>query len=279
MKSWLACLLVVGLVLGFCSPAGADGRTVVKFGSDLVVEEGMRVRDAVAVGGNVTVRGVVEHDVVAVAGAVILGPNAVVGRNVVSVGGMIEKAEGASVRGDLIEVNIPGLASVLTSVSRDGWRGLRWAFGILSFIAFIGFLALALLIVAVLPKPVTRISTLIEDSALKVTLWGLLGTLLIVPLAVFLAISVVGIVLIPVEIVLAVCAFLLGYIAVARLVGKKTVAALKKPDQPMLWETLLGLIILWVIGWVPVLGWAVKAVASLMGLGGVIASLLSLRTT
>lgn len=277
MKKWLVCLQVVGLVLGFRSLAGAEGRTIVKFGSDLVVEEGMGVRDAVAIGGHVTVNGVVEHDVVAVAGSVVLGSKAVVGRNVVSVGGAIEKAEGAEVRGDLIEVNIPGLSSVLRSVSWPSWQELRWAFGVISFIAFLGFLALTLLIVALLPKPVGLISAAVENSTLMVTLWGLLGSVLIVPLAVFLFISVVGIVLIPLEIFLVLCAFLVGYIAVAQLIGKKITAALRRPNQPMLWETFWGLIILWGVSWVPVLGWLINSVASLLGFGGVIAALLSAR--
>lgn len=277
MKKWLVCLQVVGLVLGFRSLAGAEGRTIVKFGSDLVVEERMRVRDAVAIGGHVTVNGVVEHDVVAVAGSVMLGSNAVVGRNVVSVGGAIEKAEGAEVRGDLFEVNIPGLSSVLRSVSWPSWQELRWAFGVISFIAFLGFLALALLIVAILPKPVGLISSAVENSTLMVALWGLLGAVLIVPLAVFLVISVVGIVLIPLEIFLVLCAFLVGYIAVAQLIGKKITAALRRPDQPMLWETFWGLIVLWGVSWVPVLGWLINSVASLLGFGGVIGALLSAR--
>lgn len=274
MEKRLAWVLVVGFVLGFQSLAEAGARNFVKFGSDLVVEEGTRARNAVAIGGDVTVNGMVERDVVAIAGSVLLGPKAVVGKNVVSVGGTIETADEATVRGELTEVNIPGLNSLLTAISRDGWEGLRWVLGVVSFIAFIGFLAFALLVVALLSKPIVRVSTAIEDNALKATLWGLLGTLLIVPLGVFLAISVVGIVLIPVEIALVICAYVVGYIAAARLVGKKIAEALRRPEHPMLLETLLGLIILWIIGWVPVLGWAVKAVASLLGLGGVIVALL-----
>ena len=277
MKKWFATLLLVGLVLGVRSLAEAERRTIVKFWSDIVVEEGMRVRDAVAIGGNVTVDGIVEHDAVAVAGSVFLGSKALVGRNVVSVGGAIEKAEGAVVRGDLTEVSIPGMSSVLRSVSWPSWEELRWAFGIISFVAFVGFLVLALVIVAVFPKPVGLISAAVEDRPLRVALWGLLGVLLIVPLAIFLAVSVVGIVLIPLEMFIVVCAFLVGYIAVAQLIGKKIITALKRSDQPMLWEAFWGLIILWVIGWAPILGWLVKAVAALLGLGGVIAVLLSAR--
>ena len=276
-RQQLACFLAMGLVLGLQSLAGAEDRTIVKFGSDLVIEEGMRVRDAVVIGGHITVNGVVEHDVVAVAGSVMLGSEAVVGRNAVSVGGTIDRAEGAEVQGDIVEVNIPGLASALTAAFWSNWEGLRWALTIISFIAFLGFLALALLTVALLPKPVGLISSAVENHTLKVGLWGILAMALIVPLAILLAVSVVGIVLIPLYVFLVVCAFLVGYIAVARLIGNKITIALKTPDRPMLWETFLGLIVLWTIGWVPIVGWLVKGVSALLGLGGVIACLLSAR--
>ena len=276
-RQQLACFLALGLVLGLQSLAGAEDRTIVKFWSDLVVEEAMRVRDAVVIGGHITVNGVVEHDVVAVGGSVMLGPNAVVGRNAVSLGGTIDRAEGAEVQGDIFEVNIPALASGLTSVFRDNWQGLRWAFQILALIAFIGFLALALLVIALLPGPVGLVSAAVENNTLKAALWGLLGMVMIVPLAIFLAVSVVGLVLMPLYGFLVACAFLSGYIAVAHLIGKKITTALKRPDQPMLWETFLGLIVLWAIGWVPIVGWMVNGVAGLLGLGGVIACLLGTR--
>ena len=277
MKKLLGYSLVLALVFGFRSLAGAEGRTIVKFGSDLVIEEGMRVRDAVVIGGHITVNGVVEHDVVAVAGSVMLGSEAVVGRNAVSVGGTIDRAEGAEVQGDIVEVNIPGLASALTAAFWSNWEGLRWALTIISFIAFLGFLALALLTVALLPKPVGLISSAVENHTLKVGLWGILAMALIVPLAILLAVSVVGIVLIPLYVFLVVCAFLTGYIAVARLIGNKITIALKTPDRPMLWETFWGLIVLWAIGWVPIVGWLVKGLSALLGLGGVIVSLLGTR--
>jgi hypothetical protein len=275
MRRLLGLVLVLALVLGFRSSAGAEGRTVVRFGSDLVIEEEMVFRDAVVVGGNVTVNGVVEHDVVAVGGSIILGPESVVGHNVVSVGGTIEKAEGAEVQGDSVEVNLPVLASSLSSIFRENWQGLRWAFQILALVAFVGFLALALLLITLLPRPVGLIAAAIEDHTLKAALWGLLGTVLIVPLAIFLAISVVGLLFMPLYGFSVACSFLVGYIAVAQLVGKKITTALKRPDQPMIWQTFWGLIILWAIGWVPVLGWLVNGVAALFGLGGVIICLLT----
>jgi hypothetical protein len=45
----------------------------------------------------------------------------------------------------------------------------------------------------------------------------------------------------------------------------------------MIWQTFWGLIILWTIAWVPILGWLVNGAATLLGLGGVIVSLLGTR--
>ncbi|MBL7075264.1 hypothetical protein ISS37_08525 [candidate division KSB1 bacterium] len=274
MKKWIVFLLLLGLSLAFLPIAGAGVKDIVKIGSDLVVKEGMRVGDAVAIGGDVTVNGVVDGDAVAVGGSVILGPRAVVDGDAVSVGGTIKKEEGAIVYGDEVEVDIIGIPWAVTSVCKGIGLGLFWPFRI---VVFIGFLALALLIVAIIPKPIGKISTAVEKNTLKVFLWGLLGMVLIVPLVILLAVSVVGIVLIPVEIILVGCAFLVGYIAVAQLIGNRMALALKKPDLNMLWGTLWGIIILGLVGWVPFLGWLVKVVASVLGLGGVIMALLSTR--
>lgn len=272
MKKQIALPLFVALSLAILPAVDAEAREIVNIGGDVVVEEGMRVDDAVAVGGNVTVNGIVEGNAVAVGGSVLLGANAVVDGDVVSVGGSVEKEEGAQIRGDIVAVPIPGISSIVGLLSHGKWRGWSWVFRTVNFAAL---LALALLVVAIIPKPFGSISTSIEKRTLRVILWGILGLVLIIPLAVLLAISLVGIPLIFLEVFLVLCAFLVGYIAVAQLIGNKMATALKKPDLNVLWATSLGLVTLWVIGWVPVLGSLVKGFASLIGFGGVLVTLLA----
>lgn len=105
---------------------------------------------------------------------------------------------------------------------------------------------------------------------LKVTLWGIFGLTLVVPLAVLLAISVVGIVLIPLEMTIVLCAVLFGFVAVSQIIGEKLFAVLKRHDQSMVRETIWGLIILWLIGWIPYVGWMLKVLAIVLGLGSVL---------
>jgi hypothetical protein len=77
-------------------------------------------------------------------------------------------------------------------------------------------------------------------------------------------------VLIPLEMAIVLFAVLLGFIAVSQLVGRKLFTVLKRHDQSLMRETIWGLIILWLIGWIPYVGWMIKMCAIVIGLGGVL---------
>ena len=91
----------------------ANARDKVRIGGDVVVDVGTEVTDAVAVGGSVTVNGKVRDSAVAVGGSVILGPNAVIGKDVVSIGGAVKQAQGSKIHGDVVELNIPGVSAIM----------------------------------------------------------------------------------------------------------------------------------------------------------------------
>jgi hypothetical protein len=262
--------LAVSLLLLPASGAQANDR--VRIGGDVVVEKGMTVKDAVAVGGNVTVNGVVNKSAVAVGGSVFLGPDAVVRKDVVCIGGVIEKHEGSRIGGDIVEMSIPGFKAILPYLYEKPSMGWLVVFEI---ITFAGLLALALLVVALIPGPVGLISDNVRQNLLKVILCGLLGLLVIIPLAIFLMITVIGIPLVALEVLLVGGAMLIGYIAMAQLVGNRLAAAIKRPGINILWGTVLGLTLLWAIGWVPFLGPAVKSAATLLGFGAVLVTIFS----
>jgi hypothetical protein len=142
------------------------------------------------------------------------------------------------------------------------WRIMR-------LVAFVGMLALALLLVALAPKPFRVIGDEIERHPLVAALWGLAAMVLVVPAAVVLAVSIVGIVLIPVELVAVTCALAAGYIGVAGLAGRRMAAALRKPELNTVPATLAGLLVFWLVGWIPVAGAIVTVIVLMVGLGGV----------
>ena len=104
-----------------------------------------------------------------------------------------------------------------------------------------------------------------------------MGLVVLIPLAIFLAISVIGIPLIALEIFLVAIAFLVGYIAIAQLIGDKIAKLMKRPALGVLWLTGMGILAIWLISWVPFLGALVKAVVIVLGFGGVLATLFTSR--
>ena len=265
----LVLLCIVCLLLGPATAGATEDKSIIKIGSDVTIEEGEKVRTVVTIGGQITVSGTVEKNVVAVGGSVVLTKTAVVEGNVISLGGVIVMGRDARVDGSLTEINSSNLYETLTAALSTEWEGWSWVFAVISLAIFLVIMVVALLIAALLPKPVRTIGEAIAESTFKVILCGLLGLVLIVPLALLLTVSVVGIALIPLEVIIVVCSFLLGFIAVGQLIGGKVLHLFKRPNRGMVRETFWGLIVLWLVGWIPYIGWMVKAVAIVLGLGAV----------
>jgi hypothetical protein len=269
-KLGLMLLIVLGLMFGAGLARASEDKNIIKIGSDVTIESGMKVRNVVTIGGQITVDGVVDNNVVAIGGSVVLTKRAVVGGNVLSLGGVIVSARDAQVSGSLTEINSSNLYETLTAALSSEWEGWSWIFAVISLAIFLVILVVALLIAALLPKPVRIVAEAIRENTFKVVLCGLLGLVLIAPLALLLTVSVVGIALIPLEVIIVVCSVLLGFIAVGQLIGGKVLHRFKRPNRGMVRETFWGLIVLWIIGWIPYIGWMVKAVAIVLGLGAVL---------
>ena len=263
----LGLLLIFGLLLGPAAAMASTDTSIFKIGSDVTIEKGQKIHSVVAIGGQITVSGAVEKSVVALGGSVVLTKTAVVNGNVASIGGVIVMARDAEVGGDLTEINSSNLYETLTTALSSEWEGWSWIFAVISLSIFLVILVLALLIAALLPKPVRIVSEAIHENTFKVILCGILGLVLIAPLALLLTISVVGIALIPLEVIVVVCSVLLGFIAVGRIIGGKVLRLFKRPNTGIVRETFWGLLILWLIGWIPYIGWMVKAIAIVIGLG------------
>ncbi|MEE9167616.1 MAG: hypothetical protein V3U24_09210, partial [Candidatus Neomarinimicrobiota bacterium] len=251
-----------------------NGEEIIRIGRDIIVKRGETVDNAGAIGGDVTVYGEVEDNVVSVGGSVYLGPDAYIRGDVVSVGGEIEKTSGAEVKGDLVEVSFWGFPFGRKSHFWSGWWVGSWFLRLLSLI---GSLAVTVLIVALIPNTIDNFSSMVEDNAGQSILWGFLGIVLIVPVAVVLCLSLVGILLLPVEFLIVCLTTVVGYISVARFLGRKTTKSLNMSTQPILLEATFGVLLLWIIGLIPVLGWLTKLLVALVGFGAGIAVFVAKR--
>ncbi len=268
MKKYIQLILLIVLFTGLTSGLLASDRSIIKIGSDVHVEKDMRVEDAVAVGGSVYVDGIVDGDAVAVGGTVHLSAEAIVHGDVVTIGGVIDQAEGAMIYGTTVDVGAFDFKNIFEGKHFfGGHRGITKFFTI---IPLIGLFALVLLLSVLIPTELSTVASNIKNEPIIMFLWGILGVILIVPLAVMLAISIIGIALIPLEVLAVFLASLIGYIAVAIMIGKKMLRALNKDNPSVIFSAILGVLILWLIGLIPVFGCIVKTIAWIIGFGAVI---------
>lgn len=269
-------VVLVILLAGIVPAQAAD--SIVRVRGNVVVPAGTSVDFAVALGGDVLVDGSVGENAVALGGSVLLGPGAVVRGDVVSVGGTVTRQAGARVDGQTTVVDwsrvVPSFMPSFMPFACGWWHWRPWEPpAVPGVIPLLGFLALALLTAALAPRTVDLLSSAIEQGPAGTFFWGLLGSVSIIPVAFMLLISIIGIVLIPLEILAAGIAFFLGYVGAARLVGMKILAAARLEGRPMILETLLGMAALWLVSQAPFIGWLVMVVAMIMGLGAVITGL------
>jgi hypothetical protein len=257
-------------ILGYATAASAG--VTIKMGSDVFVEAGTKTGSIISVGGQVTVEGTVEGDVTVIGNALVLGREALVTGNATSLGGIIVIGRGARILGNQTEINSTNLMASITSVLNEEWEGWSWIFAVVQIALFMCIIIVALLVVILIPGPINVISSTIRTDTLKTILWSILGMVMIMLIAVLLAISVIGIFLIPLEIIIVVCMAFIGFIAMGQLTGQKMYSLLKREGSDIIRETFWGLIILFLIGWIPYVGTMVKLMAVFLGLGGVVYS-------
>jgi len=255
----------------FLSTFSAEANNIIKIGGDVIVEAQQKVNNVVVVGGQITVNGLVENNVVAIDGSIVLTNKAVVRGNIVCVGGIVAKGNGSQVYGDITEINSSNISSAVASVLSGDWEG--WPL-IINFI-YLCFLAIifiiALLMAILIPRPLIAIADMIQNNKTKSFFWGFFAILMIPPFFFLLVISIIGITLIPLIFAALLLAFVLGFIGVSALIGNFILTKIfRKHKKSLVQETILGLILLWSIGWLPYIGWMVKMIAVTFGLGGVL---------
>jgi hypothetical protein len=196
----------------------------VNFGADVEVLEGERIEgDVVAIGGDTVVRGKVVGDVVSIGGNVILHEGASVDGDAVAVGGRVEERGDVEVTGETVSVGFNVMPWVR---HRDiDVPNLHFA----SFVGYVTFLIVSLLIglifYTVAPRRIDAIARRVESEPGQSFLVGLLcfvgSPFLLILAVVLLAITVIGLLLLPVLAIAFVLAIVGGFFAVALAVGRR----------------------------------------------------------
>jgi uncharacterized RDD family membrane protein YckC len=252
---------------------------LVVMGNDAVVKEGESAHDVVVIGGSAIIDGTVTGDLVVVLGKVRLGPTAIVRRDLVVVGGHLDADPAARVNRDRVVI---GANDQL--FKNLGW--LKWPSQWLNtgFLlarplphqyawswAIAGIALLLYLTIAVLfPRQVQASVAALEERPGNALLTGLLAFMLVGPLFLLLAVTVIGLVIVPFAACALVIAFLFGKVAVYRYAGQQIGTQLGWPaGQKPLLALVVGAVLFCLIFTVPVLGFLVWGVAAPLGVGAV----------
>jgi uncharacterized RDD family membrane protein YckC len=274
------------------APQRVVGQEVVRFGADYTVDAGETVREVVVISGSVRIDGRVQRDVVVIGGSAKLSETGSVGGDFVVLGGSVTALPGATVDGDLVVVSgtldsppgfAPGGEQVVTGpVIAGDWfrafipwvsRGLLWGRLIVPDLAWVWgvvgvFLAVYLVLNLVFDWPVRVCLQTLGRKPLTTSLVGLLVLLLAGPASFLLAVTVIGLAIVPFLWAALAAAGLLGSVAVSRWIGD----TILRPDLPesrlqAARSLVLGFAVICLAFMVPVLGLVSWASLGILGLG------------
>ncbi|MEP6914854.1 MAG: RDD family protein [Acidobacteriota bacterium] len=268
------------------------GREVFRLGQDFSLPEGRAARQVSVVLGDATIEGRVGGDVLVVLGAARIAIAAIIDGNLVVIGGSAAISDGAQVRRDLVVVGSafdapPGFSPggahlVIGPASLRGkieamipwltrgllWGrlivpGLPWIWAVVG-VVFLVYLALHL----IFHDSIRACTATLAARPLTAFLTGVLVLVLTGPVCLLLAISVVGLAVVPFVLCALFIAGLIGKVGVARWAGMRVVPQQSLESRPQsLRSFLIGFALITLAYMVPLLGFVTWTLVSVTGLG------------
>lgn len=223
-----------------------DRGSRIRIGGPLVVERGERVEDVVAVLGDVTVRGEVTGDAVAVGGSIHVEDGGSVGGQVVAVGGRIITAPTARLSGRAEQVAIdfpevvrigPDGPDVVFRIMPDWQRVIGASVGV-SVFRLVSLLLLGLAVAVVLAGRVGATADQAAGSPFESLVIGLGLQIVLIPVVILtslaLLVSLIGLPLVPVLLLVAGGLWLVGFVGATAALGRGALrlAGVASPSLP-----------------------------------------------
>ena len=254
------------------------GHTAVRVWQNYQLGSGDGARDVVVVAGDAVIDGQVNGDVHVMLGTVRLGRTAVIDGSLIVAGGDVWITDGAVVRRDLAVVGgvihaptafAPGGSHFILGADRLGqglralapWfsRGLLWGRLIVPSLGWVWAVVFTMLIVTLalnvlLHRPVGAAAATLASRPLSAFMTGLLVLLLAGPLSAILAVTIVGIALIPFFLCAVIVAWIVGKVGVARWIGATIMPSESDSRLAAMRAVLIGFTAVTLMYMVPVLG-------------------------
>jgi hypothetical protein len=259
-KLMASALLALALLAAPCaaraySDSGDD--MVVFGGQHQVIKEGQEIGgDLVVISGSADVYGKVDGDAVALGGKIYIAPQGHVNGSLVNVGGTIDNQSSTPQQHGTAPMPTPPpepteapappeAAQEDTPWLAAGWKKFFLIDAVLAFMAFLLF-----------PARTRSATEHLLDNPVLAGMLGFFSPIILALVVIALAITVIGIPLIPLAVLVAVAGYLIGKAAIAEFLGSRLVHSVKgEPPTPAV-TVSVGLLIFLVLsaftGWVGV---------------------------
>jgi hypothetical protein len=243
-----------------------NNTNLIRFGGSVTVPENQVVENALAFGGSVTVspNARVLDTAIAFGGDVILKKGARVEADAYSFGGKIVQEEGAIVGGERTTFSDRHGMMHGSNRVRISFFAQYFFNAIFRISAAVVAAILGLIILHTSPQFLANLSVKLRQHPSLTALWGIGAIVAIIFFSVFLAITLIGIPLIPLLSLTAAITSLVGSLGVALFVGQ---SLFSNRNWSLQQQFLVGLTILTVLTLIPFFGGLIVFAVNLFGLG------------
>jgi len=230
------------------------------FGGTTVVQ-GRVIGDVVSFGGSVVIDGDVEGDITLYGGALSLQDGAHVMGDIHICGGQWNEGKALQFHRNIFDCT----KSVSLLFLSNGGPNFRFWYILI-------WLALAVLLITLLPEHLMLVRTTVESKMQRSLALGLLSMLLAPTVLVILVALIIAI---PLAIIVAagfLAAWILGTVAVGWLVGEYILRKVAPQYNARPVQIVVGIAVLALAGSLPYIGWLISIGAGMVGLGAVFLS-------
>lgn len=259
------CLIFAGNALAQ-TDININNTNLIRFGGSVIVPENQVVENALAFGGNVTVspNARVLDTAIAFGGDVILKKGVRVEGDAYSFGGKIVQEPSAIVVGERATFSDRHGMMYGSNRGRSSFFAQYFFSAIFRISSAVVAAILGLIILHSSPQFLPNLATQLRQRPGLTALWGIGATVSFVFATVFLAITLIGIPLIPLLSLTAVITALVGSLGVALFVGQRLIS---NENRSLQQQFLVGLAIVTVLSLLPFFGGLVVFLVNLFGLG------------
>ncbi|SJZ59082.1 hypothetical protein [Selenihalanaerobacter shriftii] len=239
----------------------------VKITADQIVE------NVIVVGGKVSIAGTIQEDVVVLGGDLEIKPSAIILGNIGVIGGKVKQSPEAKVTKNIFNLELStsdfdillvGLLLLLT------FMFTKYLIGIILFL-------MSILLNLTVSSQIKSIGKTVSTNLIKSSLLGALGLLLMLLLVIISAISIIGSIISLLLLIVIVFGIILGLNGIAWLIGEKIAELLAIKIDKDITVSILGMSLLILFWFIPILGGLFLGILAILGFGAVIYNILPLR--